>query len=156
MGCEVDILPPHRPDLKPFVERYQRSLKTECLNKHHPATAAEANEVIPAYTSWFNQVRPHQGRDLHDQPPAQRLAQAAPRAAVPEIVDPDAWLTHFHQRHYRRHVDSRGTIQLWKYTYYIGQAYANQTVLVRLDAVRQMIYVEVGRTSPSKPCPCKA
>lgn len=146
LGCDVEILPPHRPDLKPYVERFQRTLKVECIRKQTPATAAEANAVLQPYRQWFNQERPHQGRDLHDQPPQTRLAQGPRLRRLPETVDPDAWLAYYDKRHYRRHADSRGTIQLWKHTYYIGQAHSNQTVLVRLDAPQRLIQVEVGRT----------
>jgi hypothetical protein len=73
---------------------------------------------------------------------------------IPDKVDPDAWLAHYHKRCYRRHVDSRGSIQLWKSTYYVGRAYANQTALVRLDAQQRSIQVEVGQT-PVKSLPLK-
>lgn len=146
VGCAVDILPPRRPDLKPFVERFQRTLQEECLSKYHPETAAEANTCLQPYCQWYNQERPHQGKDLHDQPPQRRFAQAPMLPRLPETVDPDAWLEHYDKRCYRRHVDSRGAIQLWKATYYVGLAYANQTVLVRLDAPQRLIHVEVGKT----------
>ncbi len=146
VGCAVDILPPRRPDLKPFVERFQRTLQEECLEKHHPQTSAEATTCLPPYCQWYNQERPHQGKDLHDQPPQQRFAQGPVLPRLPEQVDPDAWLEHYDQRCYRRHVDSSGTIQLWTYSYYVGLAYANQTVLVRLDAPQRLIHVEVGKT----------
>src|SRR5579862_4257615 len=143
IGCAVDILPPRRPDLKPFVERFQRTLKEECLSKYRPETAAEANTCLQPYCQWYNRERPHQGKDLHDGPPQQRWSQAAILPRLPEIVDPDAWLEHYDQRCYRRHVDSSGTIQLWKSTYYVGLAYANQTVLVRLDAAPRLLRIEV-------------
>lgn len=145
VGCAVDILPPHRPDLKPFVERFQRTLQEECLAKHHPETAAEAITYVQPYCQWYNQERPHQGRDLHDRPPQQRLTQAPALLRLPEKVDPDAWLEHYDKQYYRRHVDSSGAIQLWKYTYYVGMAYTNQTVLVRLDAPQRLIHIEVGK-----------
>ncbi len=144
VGCAVDILPPRRPDLKPFVERFQRTLKEECLEKHHPATAAEATPDLQPYCQGYNLDRPHQGKDLHDQPPQQRLAQAPGLPRLPDQVDPDAWLQHYDKKYYRRHVDSKGNIQLWKSTYYIGLAYTNQTILVRLDAPPRLIHSEVG------------
>jgi hypothetical protein len=145
VGCAVEILPPHRPDLKPFVERFQRTLKEECLEKHRPVTAAETTPYLQPYCQWYNVDRPHQGKDLHDQPPQQRLAQAPVLPRLPEQVDPDAWLQHYDKKCYRRHVDSSGNIQLWKHTYYVGLAYANQTVLVRLDAPQRLIHIEGGR-----------
>ena len=144
VGCGVDILPPRRPDLKPFVERFQRTLKEECLSKERPANSAEANTVIPPYCRRFNLERPHQGDVNRDQPPGLLLAQAVALLRLPEHLDPDAWLAHYHNRCYRRHVDSHGAIQLWKQTYYVGTAYLNQTVLVRLDAQQRQVHVEVG------------
>jgi len=146
VGCAADILPPRRPDLKPYVERFQRALQEECLRKHHPATSAEAMPHLADYRQWYNQERPHQGKDLHDQPPASRMAQEMFRPRLPEQVDPDAWLAFYDKRSYRRHVDSSGTIQLWKYSYYIGLAFANQTVLVRLDAPQRQIHIEVNKS----------
>ena len=145
IGCAADILPPRRPDLKPFVERFQRSLQEECLRKHRPDTTAEATPHLSTYGHWYNHDRPHQGKDLYDQPPAQRLAQASVLPRLPETVDPDAWLAFYEKRSYRRHVDRSGTIQLWKNTYYVGLAYANQTVLVRLDAPHRQFHLEVGK-----------
>jgi len=45
LGCVVDILPPHRPDLKPYVERFNRTQKVECFTQHPPTTSAEATAV---------------------------------------------------------------------------------------------------------------
>jgi hypothetical protein len=126
------------------VERFQRTLQEECLAKHHPETAAEALTYLQPYGQWYNQARPHQGRDLHDHPPQQRLTQAPALPRLPEQVDPDAWLAHYDKQYYRRHVVSSGAIQLWKYTYFIGMTYTNQTVLVRLDAPQRWIHIEVG------------
>src|SRR5215831_7632127 len=92
VGAGVDILPPRRPDLKPYVERFQRTLKEECLSKNRPATSAAANADVQPYCQWYNHERPHQGKDLHDQPPAQRFSQAAVLPRLPDRVDPDAWL----------------------------------------------------------------
>jgi len=146
MGCDVDILPPRRPDLKPFVERFQRTLQEECLRKHQPTTAAETTTCVTPYCRWYNQERPHQGHGLQGQPPGYWLARAVSLPRVPEQVDPDAWLAAYDQRCYRRHVDSSGTIQLWKNTYYVGLAQRNQTVLVRLDAPQRQLHIEVGST----------
>ena len=143
LGCAVDILPPRRPDLKPYVERFQRTLKTECIQKHQPETAADANECLKPYCDWYNLERPHQGDVNHDQAPLQP-ARRASRPRVPERVDPDRWLNDFHGRSYRRHVDSRGAIRLWKQTYYIGKAFKNQTVRIRLDAPTKSIQAEIA------------
>jgi hypothetical protein len=49
IGCEPIVLPPQRPDLKPYVERFQRTLKEECITHHCLANAQAANEVITPY-----------------------------------------------------------------------------------------------------------
>ena len=143
LGCAVDVLPPRRPDLKPFVERFQRTLRQECLDKYQPETASAANDCLPPYCAWYNTERPHQGDVNHNQPPLHQARHLSlPR--IPETIDPDSWLQDFHNHSYRRHVDSRGTVQLWKYTYYIGKAYSNQKVQIRLDAHERVIHVEIG------------
>ena len=146
VGCDITILPPRRPDLKPFVERFQRTLKQECLYKHRPTTAVDAQAQLLPYCQWYNQARPHQGRDNHDQPPQHRLTEQPALALLPETVDPEAWLSHYHNHRYRRHVNSQGAMQLWKSTYYVGKAYRNQTVSVRLDAPQRAIHLELGNT----------
>jgi len=89
---------------------------------------------------------PHQARDNHDQPPQHRFAEPPTLALLPETVDPDAWLSHYHHHRYRRHVNSQGAMQLWKSTYYVGQVYRNQTVSVRLDAPQRVIHLEIGNS----------
>ena len=34
---------------------------------------------------------------------------------------------------------------MWKYTYYVGRDYTNQSVWVRLDAPQRLIRIEVGK-----------
>lgn len=146
LGCAVDVLPPQRPDLKPFVERFQRTLRQECLDKFHPETASAANDCLQPYCAWYNTERPHQGDVNHDLPPL-RLVQRSSLPRIPETIDPDSWLQEFHNRSYRRHVDSRGTIQLWKSLYYVGKTYSNQNVQVRLDAQERAIHVQISGTT---------
>jgi hypothetical protein len=142
VGCEPEVLPPRRPDLKPFVERYQRTLKEDCISYHRPATAQAANEALATYSHWYNYERPHQGRGNNLQAPAKRLPSPSARLPLPETVDPDAWLTHYEERYFRRQVDSRGCIQLWKYDYYVGLAYAGQRCALHLDTRARSKQVE--------------
>ena len=62
---------------------------------------------------------------------------------MPETVNPDSWLQEFHNRSYRRHIDCRGAIQLWKYTYCVDKAYRNQAVPIRIDTPEKAIRVEI-------------
>jgi hypothetical protein len=71
---------------------------------------------------------------------------------LPETVDPDAWLAHYDGRYYRRQVDSRGSIQLWKDNYYLGLPYAGQRCSVRLNAQTKSLQVELsGKVAKTLP-----
>jgi len=124
LGVEVDVLPPHRPDLKPFVERHQRTVKTECFGNRPPADTQDANERLGQYRPWYNLERPHQGRDLAGSPPGLVLRQGPSRSRLPERVDPDAWLSAYHNQTFRRQIDQRGTVRLWKQAYSLGKDFA--------------------------------
>ncbi|MFN8531755.1 MAG: hypothetical protein U0670_24380 [Anaerolineae bacterium] len=45
LGIALDICPPQRPDLKPFVERYFRTLKTECIRVKKPADPEQTRRL---------------------------------------------------------------------------------------------------------------
>lgn len=147
IGCEPTILPPHRPDLKPFVERFQRTLQEECTRHHRPTTVQAANDVLTTFNAWYNHQRPHQGLGRQLQPPARGLPSPTARVRLPDKVDPDAWLTHYHRHLFRRQVDGRGGIQLWKHDYYVGQRYAGQRCTVSLEATARQLHVEVNGTA---------
>ena len=144
LGCEPTVLPPHRPDLKPFVERFQRTLQEEGIRPYRPTTAQAANELLATYCRWYNYERPHQGEDNLLQPPGQRLPPPTTRPALPEWVDPDSWLAHYDKRQFRRQVDARGSVQLWKHNYYLGRCYTGQRCTLTLEAATRSLRVEVN------------
>jgi transposase-like protein len=144
LGCEPVVLPPQKPELKPFIERFQRTFKEECISRYRPTTAATADEVLEPYCEWYNTVRPHQGAGLNLQPPGRFLPHPTIRPRLPEQVDPDAWLHHYDGHYYRRHVDSRGAVQLWKHIYYIGQDYVGQRCALKLEASTRSLHIEVN------------
>jgi hypothetical protein len=130
--------------LSNYVERFQRTFKEECISRYRPITAAAADEVLTPYCEWYNNERPHQGAGLDLQPPGRLLPHPAIRPRLPEQVDPDAWIRHYDGHYYRRHVDSRGAVQLWKHSYSIGQDYAGQRCALKLDASTQSLHIEVN------------
>jgi hypothetical protein len=91
-----------------------------------------------------NNERPHQGAGLDLQPPGRVLPHPTVRPRLPEQVDPDAWIRHYDGHAYRRHVDSRGAVQVWKHIYYIGQNYAGQRCALKLEAATQSLRIEVN------------
>jgi hypothetical protein len=144
LGCEPVVLPPQKPELKPFVERFQRTFKEECISHSRPVTAAAADEVLAPYGEWYNTERPHQGAGLDLQPPGRLLPPPTVRPRLPEQVDPDAWIRRYDGYDYRRHVDSRGAVQLWKQIYYIGQDYAGQRCALKLEAATHSLRIDVN------------
>jgi putative transposase len=49
------------PNLNPFVERYIRSIKYECLNKMLIFGESHLRYVVNEYVEHYNTERPHQG-----------------------------------------------------------------------------------------------
>jgi putative transposase len=62
---QIDFSRPGKPTDNSFVERFNGSLRDECLNGHWFETHDEANEKIEALRVDYNESRPHQGlRDM--------------------------------------------------------------------------------------------
>jgi hypothetical protein len=141
LGVEDVICPPHRPDLKPFVERGIQTLKYEWFGRQFPATVRDAIEVLEQFPHYYNDERPHQGIACGNRPPSLAFPNLPRLRQLPEEVHPDGWLTSVHGRIYRRRVNSEGTIQIDRHTYSVGSQYAKQPVLVHLDAAQQLFRV---------------
>lgn len=137
LDITIDICPPRRPDLKPFVERYFRTLKTECIRIHQPANVAAAQEVFNEHLSTYNQRRPHQSKACANRPPYDAFPIRPQLPDLPAFVDPDRWLRYYHHRLFRRRVDSAGRVQLGKRRYYIQRNLAKRYVVCKLDAHRR-------------------
>jgi hypothetical protein len=60
VGIEPLVCPAHRPDKNPFVERYHRNLKYECLLRSCPQDLHTTHEVNQAYAHHYNFERPNQ------------------------------------------------------------------------------------------------
>ena len=141
VGVEPVICPPRRPDKKPFVERCIGTLKHEWLARFSPATLAEAYEVLEQFPDYYNRQRPHQGRACQNRPPDEAFPVLPALPPLPDSLNPDAWLGHEHGRIYRRRINTAGTIQVDRHTYFISSQLAGQPVLVHLDAERQCFWV---------------
>ncbi len=56
------IRPPRRsPNLNAFVERFNRSIKEECLDRVIPLGEAHRRELVREYVAHYHGERPHQG-----------------------------------------------------------------------------------------------
>ena len=92
VGVEPVICPPHRPDKKPFIERLIGTIKHEKLYIQRPATVEAARDLLRTFREFYNYERPHQGLSCNNQPPFTAFPTLPRLPALPEIIDPDAWL----------------------------------------------------------------
>lgn len=143
LGVPVDRCPPHRPDKKAYVERYQRTLKTECLRPLHPTTIPEAQAIMDAWREQYVLTRPHQGRACQNQPPAVAFPDLPGWPPLPTEVDPDAWVRSMDGAVFVRRVKPNGTILLDTRAYSVGRALAGREVVVQIDAARQEVVILV-------------
>jgi integrase-like protein len=134
LGIIPCVCPPHRPDKNAFVERYHRTYGQECLHIHQPSTLQEVRAVTEAFLQHYNHERPHQGRACGNVPPRVAFPTLPPLPALPERVDPDAWLATVDQKMYLRHVGRDGCVNVDLATYYIGPQMAGRAVLLQVLA----------------------
>jgi transposase InsO family protein len=135
------ICPPHRPDKNAYVERYHRTYGQECLQIHQPSTLQEVCEVTEAFLQHYNHERPHQGRACGNVPPRVAFPTLPTLPALPERIDPDAWLATLDQKMYLRHVGRDGCVDIDLATYYIGPQLAGRAVLLQVIAENRQFAV---------------
>jgi hypothetical protein len=146
LGVEPDPTPPRRPDLKPFVERCIRSLKYECLWQQHPDTPEKADEVLREYRYFYNHQRANQSSACQNRPPYEAFPRLPDGLALPEEVEPDAWLDHYHHLLFKRRVGANGMVSIDRHAYYVGTAYAGHPIAFQLDArLQQFLAIHRGQ-----------
>jgi hypothetical protein len=134
LDINLDICPPRRPDLKPFVERAHRTIQEECLLITCPDTVPAACDVLRPYRFRYNSERPHQGSACGNQPPYQVFPTLPRLRRLPDTLDPDHWLQAIHGRHFRRRVQANGSVKVDKRSYYVGKRLKGQQVVLQVDA----------------------
>jgi transposase InsO family protein len=143
LGIEVNILPPRRPDLNGFVERYQRTYEEECLRLHRPDTLEAVQQVTGLFKWHYNTERPNQALTCGNRPPYQAFPHLPVRPGLPQRVDPDRWLHAYHAQRFKRRVRSNGTITIDKHSYYVQRALKGRYVVLCVDACKRRFEVEV-------------
>ena len=70
-GIKTVRTTPMAPNLNPMIERFIRSIKSECLNKMIIFGEAHLRYVVSSYIDHYHQDRPHQGigNEIIDPPP---------------------------------------------------------------------------------------
>ena len=134
LGVAVYICPPKRPDKNAFVERFHRSLGSECLDQQRPTDVGQVREVASAYHQHYNWERPNQAITCGNQPPRVAFPILPTRPALPEVVDPDRWLRAVQGERYARKVKRDGRVVLGEQYYYIHKALAGQRVVLEVEA----------------------
>ena len=146
LGVAVTVLPPRRPDLNCFVERYHRTFDAECLRVSNPTTLAEVREVTAQFQHHYNVERPHQGLACGNQPPqlalAARASEIPPQVPLPAMVDPDRWVQELDGRRFVRKVGRDTQVSVDDERYYISQALVGKSVSLRVDAAAGEFVVE--------------
>jgi putative transposase len=64
---KIDFSRPGKPTDNAFVESFNGTFRSECLNAHWFGTLAEAKRLIEAWRQEYNESRPH--RSLGDRTP---------------------------------------------------------------------------------------
>ena len=154
LGVEPDICPPRRPDLNPYVERYNRTYEYEGILIYRPQTLVQTCEMNQTMLYHYNYQRPNQALSCGNRPPCLVLTAWPRLPQLPETVDPDAWLDSVHGKTFVRRVNASGGVKLDKYSYYVGLHVRGQYVALQIDAAERSLKVEyqheVIKTIPLK------
>lgn len=140
LGVEPDRVEPGKPYHKPFAERSVRTLKHECLWIEPPRDYLDAADILDVYRNFYNHDRANQSLACGNRPPYEAFPQLPNLPHIPEIIDPDRWLTHYHRQIFKRRVSS-GNISVGNHTYYVGHQHSKAKVGVLLDAEKRMFFV---------------
>jgi hypothetical protein len=74
---------------------------------------------------------------------------------VPEIIDPDRWLSTLTGKTYKRRLDCKGSFQLGNQTYYVKQQLRGQVVLIWVDGQKRQLNVYASNQKLIKTVPIK-
>ncbi len=138
LGIEPDLVEPGKPYHKPFAERSVRTLKYECLGLECPEDWLDAAGILDVYRQFYNQDRANQSLACGNRPPYEAFPHLPILPPIPETVDPDAWLSRYHRRIFKRRVGQNGMISVGTHMYYIGYTHVGQRVGVLLNAEQRV------------------
>ena len=141
LGVEPDLVEPGKPQHKPFVERSVRTLKYECLWLDPPKDWLDAAGILDVYRQFYNHERANQSLACGNQPPYEAFPNLPSLPPMPDEIDPDTWLAHYHARVFKRRVGRNGMISVGNQAYYVGYTHAGTPVGVLLDAHRRVFRI---------------
>jgi len=76
-GVKIDFSRPGKPTDNAFVESFNGTFRSECLNIHWFMDMKEAKQLIEAWKQEYNESRPH--ASLDDRTPSEFASQVAAR-----------------------------------------------------------------------------
>jgi hypothetical protein len=126
VGVVPNVIPPHRPDLNAYVERFHRSLAQECLQVHRPGTLSQVAELTETYLAHYNSERPNQARSCGNQPPRVACPAFPMWPAVPQTVDPDRWLVQINKQAFARTIRADGKLTINRADYDVSRSLAGK------------------------------
>jgi hypothetical protein len=97
-----------------------------------------------------NWQRPHQGISCGNRPPRVAFPHLPALPPVPDLVNPDAWLSQVKGQHLVRRVNRQGFVKVDLYPYYISSKQAFQRVTLSIQATEQslqLVYPQEYRRS---------
>jgi hypothetical protein len=141
LGVEPDLVEPGKPYHKPLAERAVRTLKYECLRLQRPEDKLDAAGMLERYRQFYNRERANQSLACGNRPPYEAFPGLPVLPPIPDKIDPDAWLPHYHRRIFKRRVGQNGMISVGTNAYYAGYAYASEPVGVLLDAEQHVFNI---------------
>lgn len=151
IGIEPVICPPRRPDLKPYVERCVFTFKHEWLKRFSWSTIAELYDIFPRFIRYHNTERIHQGRACNNKTPDEAFPHLPQLPELPRQVHPNAWISHYDGRVFRRTGRSDGTIQVDKHVYSVKHLIPKQGVIMQLDASTRQFHIFQDGNAQLKP-----
>ncbi len=152
VGVQPNVIPPHRPDLNAYVERFHRTLGQECLQIHCPGTSSQVAEFTETFLAHYNSERPNQARSCGNQPPRVACQQFPVLPSVPETVDPDRWLVQIDKQAFARTVRVGGSLTVNRQDYYVSRTLDGQRVTCWVNAAAKQFDIwQPGRLIKSVP-----
>jgi Integrase core domain len=128
LGVQPHVIPPHRPDLNAYVERFHRSLGQEGLQVCLPHTHEQVQEATESFLVHYNQERPNQARSCGNHPPRVACPTFPTLPKVPQTVDPDRWLVQMNKQAFARSIRADGKLTINREDYYVSRNLAGQRV----------------------------
>ncbi len=89
----------------------------------------------------YNYQRPNQAITCQNQPPRLAFPDLPELGRLPDIIDPDLWLSHIAAKPFKRRINANGSVKLDKQFYYVRRALKGHYVSLQIEAQSRQIQV---------------